>query len=397
MEKRRGVGCFMLLVLASLVFLFVAVDGASTRVEGAETLKIGVISVLSGPGLPWGKGLLEPVEMAAEDINAQGGLKVGDKVYKIKLIPYDDKYTGEGGLAAATRLVYEDKVKYIIGPISSASLLAFQPITEREKVIVFGDTYTTKALSPDKPFTFRFMPTSNEFSAPQIGWISKKYPNLKTVVICAPNDETGREVAAQNVDGYKKAGIKVISVEYYQRGMLDMAPLITRVRGKKPDALESDGSAPGDVANLYKTARAMGYKGMIIRTGGEATEAIIAAAGQAVEGMIYHADTDMEGATSKLAAFFKKLRARRAGPILGFTPYCYNALVMLTTAMKNAGTVEDTNAVRVALEEIKGFDALYGKVRWTGKETYGINHQLTGSTYIGQVIGGKGKIIAKVD
>jgi branched-chain amino acid transport system substrate-binding protein len=49
------------------------------------------------------------------------------------------------------------------------------------------------------------------------------------------------------------------------------------------------------------------------------------------------------------------------------------------------------------MEQIKEFDALWGKVGWTGKDVYGIDHQLTGPTYIGQIIEGKTKIIAKVD
>lgn len=389
--------CFRVVIQASFALLLIMTLVVSTQVQGAETLKIGLIAPLSGPGLAWGEAMLVPVQVLAEEINAKGGLKVGNKVYNIVVIPYDDKYTGEGGVAAATRLVYEDKVKFIIGPISSASLLAFLPITHKENVLVVGNTYSNNALGPDKPLYFRIAPTSNEFSEPQIAWLSKKYPKLKTVVICTPNDETGKEMVVQNVKAYEKYGFKILSTEWYQRGLLNMAPLITRVLPMKPDILESSGSAPGDVANLYKTARSMGYQGMLIRTGGEATEAILGAAGKSVEGMIYHIDVDIDNPKGELATLINKVKEKKPGrSITSSVPLWYTGCKMLLECIQKAGTVEDTQAVKRVLEEMKEYRNFVGRFQWTGKETYGINHQLTGPMYVGQIINGKPTTIAEV-
>jgi branched-chain amino acid transport system substrate-binding protein len=75
----------------------------------------------------------------------------------------------------------------------------------------------------------------------------------------------------------------------------------------------------------------------------------------------------------------------------------YTGFSLFFAALQRAGTVEDTNAVRLAMEQIKEYDGLLGKVRWSGKESYGINHQLTGPAFIGQIIGGKAKVIATID
>ncbi|MCJ7791116.1 MAG: ABC transporter substrate-binding protein [Dehalococcoidia bacterium] len=362
------------------------------------TLKIGVLAPLSGPGLAWGNLMKISSEIAADDINAAGGLKVGNTVYEIKIIPYDDKYAPDPGLAAANRLVYEDKVKYIIGPIASSVILAIQPVTEKEKVMCFGSFFTEKALGPDKPFTWRLLPSPVEFTPPEAAWIAKNFPSLKTVVIVAPNDETGQAQSAATTKSYEKAGVKVLPTQFYDRGTTDFAPIITRVLPLKPDGIETDGSAPGDVATIYNTARTMGYKGMLIRLGGEATAAIVKAAGESVEGMLYHADGDLEAATGQLKDFYAEYDRRAgAGSVAANAIYGYETIRWLTLAMQEAGTVEDTEAVTRALEQMKTFDSLAGKYYWGGKETYGIDRQLLAPCYVGQVVNGKGKILVKLE
>ena len=111
-----------------------------------ETLKIGALVTLSGAGAAWGQGMKNAAELAADQVNAKGGLEVGGKKYKVEVVAYDDKYQANEGVTVANRLVFEDKVKYMIGPVGSAVVLAIQPITEKNKVIVMTLGFTPKAL-----------------------------------------------------------------------------------------------------------------------------------------------------------------------------------------------------------------------------------------------------------
>jgi branched-chain amino acid transport system substrate-binding protein len=339
-----------------------------------------------------------PIEIAIDEVNANGGVKIGNKVYEFKLIPYDDKYTPDGALAAANRLVYEDKVKFIFGSLGSAPLLAEQTVTEKEKVIVLTAAATKSALSPTKLYTFRILPSCTEYTGPEVAWVAKKFSNLKSIVICVPNDETGKSQSEDSIAAYNKSGIKILSTEFYERGTSDMAPLVSRVLRFNPDGVETDGSAPGDAANIYKTLRDMGYKGLLLRLGGtEATEAMLKAAGQAaLEGFLYSADADLENPSGKLADFIAEYKKRSPGTLGGAAIYGYESFQMLLLAMQKAGTVEDTDAVRLALEKLE-YNGSIGKLRWGGKSTYGIDHQLLGIAYVGQVIEGKGKIIGKIE
>src|SRR5690606_37415193 len=123
---------------AAVVLGLTLATGASAQ----EVLKIGVVSALDGPGSEWGRGVDGGTKIAAKEVNDAGGLKVGDKTYKLQVISYDDAYKAAQGVAAATRLIEQDRVKFILGPLGSASGLAVKPMYEQNKVVGLVNTYT---------------------------------------------------------------------------------------------------------------------------------------------------------------------------------------------------------------------------------------------------------------
>src|SRR5690606_17349009 len=251
-----------------------------------ETLKIGALVTLSGAGAAWGQALLYGAELAADDVNAQGGLEVGGKKYKIEVIPYDDKYEAAEAVTAANRLISDDKVRYLIGPMGSAPALAVQPLTEREKVIIMTLGFTNKALSPNKPYSFRPNLTTEETSYPIIKWLVERF-DLKKIGGLFPNDESGQQISGDLAKAYEKAGAELSSKEFFERQRVDMVPLLTRMLNAGIDAIELDGNSPATAGMIVRQARELGFKGPIVRNGGPATPEIVAVAGKAAtEGMM---------------------------------------------------------------------------------------------------------------
>jgi len=259
---------------------------AATSASAQEELKIGALVTLSGPGAAWGEGMMRAAELAAEDVNEKGGLEVGGKKYRVTVVPYDDKYQANEAVTAANRLVFEDHIKYIVGPVGSAPVLAIQPITEKNKVIVLTLGFTAKALGADKPFTFRPNITTGEMSQPQINWVVKTR-GVKKVGGLFPKDETGEQIAKDVEAAYARAGAELSSKEFFERDRVDFVPLLTRIMASGVDAIELDGNSPTTAGLIVKQAREIGYTGLIIRTGGPATQEIVNVAGKdAAEGLI---------------------------------------------------------------------------------------------------------------
>jgi len=380
-------------LIALYILSTVAVPGLA---QEPKELKIGIISTLSGSGVAWGLAVKRGAEMAIDEVNAAGGLKVGDDVYKITSIAYDDQFSGKGGVAAANRLVSEDKVKFIIGTNSAASVIAVQEVTEPNRVIVMSNGYGSKVLSPDKPYTFRVTPTTTEFAIPMTKWVAENHPEAKTVAILSPNDEAGWDIQQIVAKGYEDAGVKVVHTDYYERGTKDFFPLLTRALSARPDILDIDGSNTGEAGVLIRQARQLGFKGLIVKTGGPGVEEILDVAGAAAcEGFIFYSPVSLDDPAYKefLDVYEAKYGTRAADPL---TPLFYDGTKLLLSAISEAGTL-DVDEVKKTLEGIKEFDGLFGKNIMTGEDVYGIAHQVDAPFYIGKVIDGKPTIAAKID
>jgi branched-chain amino acid transport system substrate-binding protein len=357
--------------------------------QAQETLKIGGVGPLSGGGTAWGLAAQRGMEIAIEEINAAGGVKAEGKTYKLQLVMYDDQYTGAGGKAAAERLVNQDKVKFIIGPVGSPPALGVISVTNPAKVIALTNGYAPQILKNDTkdPYNFRIYPTNIEFGPPLIKWLKENAPEVKKVGMLAPNDAVGQSVAGALAEDYRKQGFEV-SLELFERGIKEFTPLILRMMAQKVDAFEFDGNSPGDAGLMLKQIRQAGFKGKVIQIGGPGSDEIIEIAGAAAEGFLSYGVFDWDTpAGKKLRPIYEQKYGK--GIINQFMPAFYHTMFLLVDAIKRADST-DTDKVRDALDAMNGFDAgVYGPVKWAGKDSYGVNRQLMFTYYLAEVKDGK--------
>ncbi|MEW6122017.1 MAG: ABC transporter substrate-binding protein [Pseudomonadota bacterium] len=369
---------------------------AATLLSGAasaETLTLGVNATLSGAGAVFGEGMALAATNMADQINAAGGLKVGDKTYTIEMKKYDDRYRAQDAVTAMERLILEDKVKYVVGPMGSAPTLATQARTNADKVITLTMAFSPKALSPQLPYSFRPAITTAEFTGPQLGWLGQKLA-LKRVRALEPNDETGQSVAASQKEAYKAVNID-LQVDFFERERVDFVPILTRAL-MQTDALEIGGNSPTTAGLLVKQARELGYTGPIFVTGGDVTAELVKVAGkQAAEGVYVHLPID--SSRPETAAYIKAFEDKFKQPANGHNLFIYSGLQMLLAAMQKAGTVDDTTKVAKELEGLAQFPTVLGPASWTGLKLYGINHQIELPFYVGQIKDGVAVKVATCD
>jgi branched-chain amino acid transport system substrate-binding protein len=384
------------IVIFSLVFQL-GLLGLIEQTYGKE-LKIAVITALSGAGAEWGRGVLHGAELAADEANARGGIDIGGEKYKIKIIAYDDKYTGAGGAAAAHKAVFEDKVQIIIGSISSASVLAFQDITEKNKILVLANSWARDVLKPEKPYTFRMFMTSTQIAPGLVEWVKKVNPDIKTCAIVAPNDASGWSVSEDYIREYEKAGIKVVAKEFPERGTKDYYPMLNRIKALNPGAIQDCALGVGAVAILTKQIRELGINALPVGGATIDPDLFVKLCGKKeAEGFVYPSIFDVNSKKPIVVNFLKNFRKKygEKATITYVDPSFYDAANLLFEALKKAGSTDATK-VRDALETIKEFEGVNGKLEFGGKETYGIDHQLYQSYYIAQIKDGKETILGWV-
>lgn len=395
MKQRSSVrqGGFVALGMA-LLGVFVL----SPLVAGAaETLKIGVLGPLSGGAAPWGIALVRGAELRAEELNAGGGLKAGGQTYTLKLVSYDHKATAAEAATATNKLVFQDKVKFIIGNAVGATCDAAQAITEREKVLFTFVCWGTKNLGPAKPYSFRELLSQWEVAPPLYSWIGANHPKLKRLAIISPNDTSGWDTSTGVKNAAKSLGMEVVADEYYERGATDFYPLLTKILAKKPDLLDLAGSTPGEGGLILKQAQELGYRGSKVWTAGLDPARFIQVAGkEAAEGMWTALAMDLEGphVAPTVNQFAKKYRAKYGEPASMIAVANYAGLDVVTKAMQQANSV-DPDKVLQAMVSGK-FETVWGPLVIGGQELYGIKRQFLYPLVISEIRDGKTVDISKV-
>jgi branched-chain amino acid transport system substrate-binding protein len=373
--------------IATMVAITAMVFGMASAPKPAQAaepiiIKVGIATPLSGPAGPWGQIGIAPSEAWLALFNKKG-FKVGGKTYNFKLVYADDKNTPEGGAAAAKKLIYEDKVKFIVSHWSW-NFPTVSAVANQAKVIylcrtgneaVPGGVYDPKK----QPYTVFANPSHEQFIA-DIRAIAEAFPNYKRIGI---NDSTlGKGIGWDYVDReLDKAGIRYHH-EWYPPGTQDFAPYITRYNQAGCDIIYGAGDVMAAML-ITKQRWEMGFKTW--RTG---------TAGGILNPMMYISVSGMDASQGFMGQYFanwafkktkvdpKKIkRCREVMKIVSKkqgTPYTYTAWIgwfphhieILAEAMQRAGTVDDPDAIMAA---IRGgtFDTTIGKFTFSGAKTYG--------------------------
>lgn len=360
----------------------------------AQTIKIGVIAPLTGPGAPWGMATASGAKILAAEINAKGGLEVAGKKHQVEVIAYDDLYKAGDAVAAYSRLVKQDGAKFVIA-MNSAATLAVRQNAEDDKVIVMTSALTEKAFEPGSKYMFRLYSPPNYFLAPLVNWM-KTHLKERRLVVLNPNDETGWAQTELSVKLYKDAGFHVLASDLFERTIKDFQPLLTKVLALKPEVIDISTSPPGTAGLLIRQARELGFKGTFVQTGAGAVKEIVATAGkEATEGTISILYADPSNvAYQRLVGEYKKLNSQEPNNII---VAFYDASNVLMSAIQKAGSITDTTKVADAIPTVFPLKSLQGEeLGIGGNPVIGANKQVMTVNYVSVLKNGEPVIVGKL-
>jgi len=358
--------------------------------------KIGALGPMSGGAAAWGLALKAGVDFAAAQANEAGGVTVGDKKCKVTVVSYDTKYTADGAAAGANYMASQD-VKLIVGPVGSPEATGIKPVANRNEQLTFNSSYAKNAIGPEWTLAFHQLAGPSAWAS-ALATVAKDKFKINSVVVVAPNDQGGTDVASVNAAAYKALGIKT-SEEYYQRGTTNFAPIVARILNARPDAIDTSSSPPGDAATMVKQILEAGFTGPIGRLGGPGTPEIIRAAGgvEKLKGFYWLelVPIDDPKVRAMLTDYQTVMKSAPPDNTLLFTAAA--ATRMLLKAITAAGTDKDANKVAEALRKLPAEDHYLGKGVWTGKEAFGINQELAFPVGMGLVVDGKHLGVTPID
>ena len=337
----------------------------------AKDLIVGVGTALSGAAAPSGLGLLRATELAAEDVNSSGGIKVGKDVYQIKLVVYDHKYDVKEALTVANKLVYSDKAKYIV-TFGATCVVAVNPLITENKVLHIASSYGgKKATHPGAPYTFRACMEPAQSHPMLLPWIAKKY-GLKTIALTSTDDETGLIQAEDAEKEAKNIGLTITDKAFAPRGTADFTPMLTKLIAKNPQAIDFGSWAGSEGPLICKQVKELGYKGLLIFSYSQSISVFQKVAGEYMDGILFYSifATDPTPLATKVTKRYQEKYKERIDPIVLRN---YDYLLLIRKAIDAAGTL-DTTAVRNFMSKVK-VEGVFGEARIGGKSYYGIDCQ----------------------
>ena len=248
-----------ILIGSVFAFLFMPVLPGFAA-DTAKVVKIGsTVSMKTKEGMQTKKWL----ELLTERQNAAGGIVVKGQRYSVQMIIYDDDLSVDGGRAAAERLVYQDKVKYIICQFNSPPIVGALTVTQPNKVIQISDGMTEKTMEPQYGYYYR-APSMFWNNAQRAYFIEhyRKQGLPMTTVLINPDDVTGRGGAEKYTNTYKNLGVKVLDTLYYKRDTTDYTPFATKIKSLNPGFVDTGTTNAGaPTLLLAKALSDVGFKG----------------------------------------------------------------------------------------------------------------------------------------
>lgn len=340
------------LKFTTLTAVMALTAGAVTAAE--KTLDIGVADALTGGAAVYGLPQANAVQMAAEEINAAGGIKVGEDTYMLNVIAYDDKANPTEATNAVRKLIDRDGVKFLLGFCCSGATGAVASfIANEDAVMLVGNAAERSITTREISNLVRTRPPADYTGAAAGTFVAQK--GHKKVAVLGALDVG---FYASYVDAFEaelnKAGGEIITRESFGLKDRDMSPQLTKIRELQPDAILVVGYVE-PAAFIYRQAIELGID--VPRygfTSGSEEQFLRVATSEQMEGVWDLRPTELTllSASENGIAYHANYTAKFGIAPSPSSPYAYDQTYALKHALEAAGTVEDTAAVAAALREM---------------------------------------------
>lgn len=248
-------------------------------------LDIGFVGVTSGPAASWGISNQRSMEAGASIINDAGGVKIGGTTYDINIVSFDDQKDPKRAIAGMEKMAQQG-IHYVVGPNVDDGAAAVRPVAEQQNIMYFPYAFPKSLYTKPASNAILGM-VANYQSGPAIYKYLKDNKGVKTVAFIAANESDPLSQREGGVAAAELLGLNVISKTVtYQVDTTDFMPVIVPIVKLQPDLLVLSGVAPANAPQLIRSARELGFKGLISTETGQDAQVLMDGAGDLANGFI---------------------------------------------------------------------------------------------------------------
>jgi len=341
---------------------------AGVSLSHAQVLKVGFNIELTGDIPKVGESSKFAAEMLKEKTNAAGGIKVGDKTFKVDFVYEDNEAKAESATSAALKLITQDQVVAVIGPNASKQAIPAGEVCNANKTPMVSPWSTNPKTTENRPYVFRacFL---DPFQGPVAAkFVTEEFKAKKAAVLYDIASDYPKGLAEYFKKAFEEihgAG-SVVAFETFTTKDKDFSAQLTKIVASGADVLFTP-QYYDEVPLIVKQAQELGFKKPIMGSDSWGSAELMSLCGDACKGYFFSTHYAAAGAKGATKEFIDQYKAK-----YGYVPddvaaLTWDATRLLLQAIQNTGGLsgnleKDREAVREQLAKITDFDGITGKM-----------------------------------
>ncbi len=358
----------VLLIVALMLLVPLCIPAASWS---ANTIKVGFDIPLTGDIPKVGESSKFAGEMLKAEVNAAGGVKIGDKTYMLDFIYQDNESKAESATAAALKLITQDQVLAIIGPQASKQAIPAGQVCNDNKTPMISAWSTNPKTTENRPYVFRacFL---DPFQGPVAAkFVTEEFGAKKAAVLYDIASDYPKGLAEFFKEAFEKihGPGSVVAFETFTTKDKDFSAQLTKIVNSGADVLFTP-QYYDEVPLIVKQAQELGWKKPIMGSDSWGSAELMTLCGDACKGYYFSTHYAAAGAKGATKEFIDKFNAKYKYVPDDVAALTWDAMNLLLQAMKNTGGLtgnleKDRDAIKDQLTNIKDFEGITGKMTFT--------------------------------
>jgi branched-chain amino acid transport system substrate-binding protein len=376
----RGKISIVLITVAALVFsaLLLLPGCGETKTETKEPIKIGVVLSESGANEPLGKPERNAIELFVQRLNDEGGIDG----HEIEVIIKDDQSDASKAQQAVVELLQQEDVVAVIGSSGTGTTISMKQETSKAEVPQVCMAAGANIMDGDITWIFRTPPTATEAGRKVLEYIADTV-GVKRIALLYDTNAFGTDGKAVMESEAPEYGLEVVVSEGYATDESEegMDTHLTNIMTANPEVVVVWGTNPGP-AKIAKRMRDKGINLPYIGSHGIANQAFIELAGEAANGVIFPAgkmliyEQVLEPGSEEydfIKDFADAYFDEYGEQINTFAGHGWDAILIITEALKRAGATSTAAELRDEIEKTEGMVGTAGIFTYTPEDHNGLS------------------------
>jgi len=331
-----------------VVMIFACIDSASSK-----EVNIGVIMPLTGKVAFVGIDTLHGAQIAAKQINDEGGLMVNGEKYEVNIRSYDDQASAAKAVAGLQLLKDKYDVPAVIMGLSGPTMACLEK-NERLGIIIIGFFKHPMATKQGNKLVLRHQQTAVD-DAKNIADGAAKVLKAKTYALLSVSDDWGKACVKGYEEAFKKLGVNQVANEWLdERTQTDFRGQLTKIKAANPDVIiltAHDEASAGAVIQAHE----LGIKKPFVVSPGFGDKAMQLAGPEKIEGYLKRIEFTSKTPWPPANARYRNELYPAMGfkeKLAAFGINAYGSIWIIAKAMEKAGTTTDALKIRQAVPSV---------------------------------------------